>query len=493
MCGIVGIYSENHVASSIYDSLLMLQHRGQDAAGMSVCDSTGKINSRKSMGYVRDTFHQGHMSRLLGNYGIGHVRYPTAGGGGKEFAQPMYVNSPYGISIAHNGNLTNSKTLARELFHAEMRHLNTDSDSEVLLNIFAHELGKQKAILPSKKHFFQAVRKTHTRCQGAYAVVALITGFGLVAFRDPRGIRPLVIGEKNGNLKKEYIVASENAAFSALGFKTLRDVEPGEAIYIDADGNLHSEQCSKSSKSTPCIFEYVYLSRPDSTLDEISVYKARMRMGQKLAKKILRLNPNHDIDVVIPIPDSSTTAALQLAAALKLPYRQGFVKNRYVGRTFIMPNQEERKKSVRRKLNILDLEFKDKNVLLVDDSIVRGTTSKRIIEMAKEAGAKKVYFSSAAPPVKFQNLYGIDMAATNELIASGKTDEEVANAIGADWLIYQDLKDLIDSAREGNPAIENFEISIFDGNYPTSISSDYLEDLEVTRGDETKVAREKSS
>ena len=493
MCGIVGIYSENHVASSIYDSLLMLQHRGQDAAGMSVCDSTGKINSRKSMGYVRDTFHQGHMSRLLGNYGIGHVRYPTAGGGGKEFAQPMYVNSPYGISIAHNGNLTNSKSLARELFHAEMRHLNTDSDSEVLLNIFAHELGKQKAILPSKKHFFQAVRKTHTRCQGAYAVVALITGFGLVAFRDPRGIRPLVIGEKDGNLKKEYIVASENAAFSALGFKTLRDVEPGEAIYIDADGNLHSEQCSKSSKSTPCIFEYVYLSRPDSTLDEISVYKARMRMGQKLAKKILRLNPNHDIDVVIPIPDSSTTAALQLAAALKLPYRQGFVKNRYVGRTFIMPNQEERKKSVRRKLNILDLEFKDKNVLLVDDSIVRGTTSKRIIEMAKEAGAKKVYFSSAAPPVKFQNLYGIDMAATNELIASGKTDEEVAKAIGADWLIYQDLKDLIDSAREGNPAIENFEISIFDGNYPTSISSDYLEDLEVTRGDETKVAREKSS
>ncbi len=493
MCGIVGIYSEDHVASSIYDSLLMLQHRGQDAAGMSVCELTGKINTRKSMGYVRDAFQQVHMNRLLGNYGIGHVRYPTAGGGGKEFAQPMYVNSPYGISIAHNGNLTNSKDLARELFHAEMRHINTDSDSEVLLNIFAHELGKQKAILPSKKHFFQAVRKTHVRCQGAYAVVALITGFGLVAFRDPRGIRPLVIGEKDGPTKKEYIVASENASFSALGFKTLRDVGPGEAIYIDVDGNLHSEQCSDGSQPTPCIFEYVYLARPDSTLDEISVYKARMRMGQKLAKKILRLNPNHDIDVVIPIPDSSTTAALQLAAALKLPYRQGFVKNRYVGRTFIMPNQEERKKSVRRKLNILDLEFKDKNVLLVDDSIVRGTTSKRIIEMAKQAGAKKVYFSSAAPPVKFQNLYGIDMAATNELIAYGKTEEEVADAIGADWLIYQDLKDLIDSAREGNPAIENFEVSIFDGKYPTSISPDYLEDLEVTRGDETKVAREKSS
>ena len=493
MCGIVGIYSETHVASSIYDSLLMLQHRGQDAAGMVVCDETGRLNSRKSMGYVRDTFQQRHMNKLLGNYGIGHVRYPTAGGAGKEFAQPMYVNSPYGISLAHNGNLTNSKVLARELFHAEMRHLNTDSDSEVLLNIFAHELGKQRAILPSKKHFFKAVKKTHIRCQGAYAVVALITGFGLLAFRDPRGIRPLVIGVKDGLSKKEYIIASENASFSALGFKTLRDVYPGEAVYIDVEGNLHSDQCSENAEPTPCIFEYVYLARPDSTLDEISVYKARMRMGQKLAKKILKLKPEHDIDVVIPIPDSSTTAALQLAAALKLPYRQGFVKNRYVGRTFIMPNQEERKKSVRRKLNILDLEFKEKNVLLVDDSIVRGTTSKRIIEMAKEAGANKVYFSSAAPPVKFQNLYGIDMAATNELIASGRTDEEVAKEIGADWLIYQDLDDLIDSAQEGNPMIKNFEMSIFDGKYPTSISSDYLEDLESSRKDDQKVAREKSN
>jgi amidophosphoribosyltransferase len=405
----------------------------------------------------------------------------------------MYVNSPYGISIAHNGNLTNSKTLARELFHAEMRHLNTDSDSEVLLNIFAHELGKQRAILPSKKHFFQAVRKTHSRCHGAYAVVALITGFGLLAFRDPRGIRPLVIGEKEGPTKKEYIIASENASFSALGFKTLRDVNPGEAVFIDVEGNLHSNQCADNAQATPCIFEYVYLARPDSTLDEISVYKARMRMGQKLAKKIVSLNPDHDIDVVIPIPDSSTTAALQLAAALKLPYRQGFVKNRYIGRTFIMPNQEERKKSVRRKLNILDLEFQGKNVLLVDDSIVRGTTSKRIIEMAREAGAKKVYFSSAAPPVRFQNLYGIDMAATNELIASGRTDEEVAKEIGADWLIYQDLEDLIACAKEGNPSIENFEMSIFNGEYPTSISAEYLADLESTRKDEQKLAREKSN
>ena len=493
MCGIVGIYSETHVASAIYDSLLMLQHRGQDAAGMVVCNEMGRRNSRKSMGYVRDAFQQSHMNKLLGNYGIGHVRYPTAGGAGKEFAQPMYVNSPYGISLAHNGNLTNSKALARELFHAEMRHLNTDSDSEVLLNIFAHELGKQRAILPSKKHFFQAVRKTHSRCQGAYAVVALITGFGLLAFRDPRGIRPLVIGEKDGPTKKEYIIASENASFSALGFKTLRDVNPGEAVFIDVDGNLHSQQCAEHSKATPCLFEYVYLARPDSTLDKISVYKARMRMGQKLAKKIVELNPNHDIDVVIPIPDSSTTAALQLAAALKLPYRQGFVKNRYIGRTFIMPNQEERQKSVRRKLNILDLEFQGKNVLLVDDSIVRGTTCKRIIEMAREAGAKKVYFSSAAPPVRFQNLYGIDMAATNELIASGKTDEEVAKEIGADWLIYQDLEDLIACAKEGNPSIEDFEMSIFNGEYPTSISDEYLAELELLRQDHQKIAREKSN
>ena len=491
MCGIVGISSETHVASSIYESLLMLQHRGQDAAGMVVCDNEGRLHSRKSMGYVRDVFHQSHMNKLVGHYGIGHVRYPTAGGAGKEFAQPMYVNSPYGISLAHNGNLTNSKPLARELFHAEMRHLNTDSDSEVLLNIFAHELGKQRAILPSTKHFFQAVKKTHSRCHGAYAVLALITGFGLLAFRDPRGIRPLVIGERQGKAQKEYIIASENSSFSALGYTTLRDVAPGEAVFIDTLGQLHSQQCADNPEPTPCLFEYVYLARPDSTLDQISVYKARMRMGQKLANKITKLNPDHDIDVVIPIPDSSTTAALQVATELNIPYRDGFVKNRYIGRTFIMPYQEEREKSVRRKLNILDLEFKGKNVLLVDDSIVRGTTSQKIIEMAKEAGANKVYFSSAAPPVKFQNLYGIDMAATDELIASGRTEEEVAEVIGADWLIYQDLEDLIASAQEGNPEIKNFEISIFNGEYPTSISNEYLQDLEASRQDTKKLSREK--
>ena len=491
MCGIVGISSETHVASSIYESLLMLQHRGQDAAGMVVCDNEGRLHSRKSMGYVRDVFHQSHMNKLVGHYGIGHVRYPTAGGAGKEFAQPMYVNSPYGISLAHNGNLTNSKALARELFHAEMRHLNTDSDSEVLLNIFAHELGKQRAILPSTKHFFQAVKKTHSRCHGAYAVLALITGFGLLAFRDPRGIRPLVIGERQGKTQKEYIIASENSSFSALGYTTLRDVAPGEAVFIDTLGQLHSQQCADNPEPTPCLFEYVYLARPDSTLDQISVYKARMRMGQKLANKITKLNPDHDIDVVIPIPDSSTTAALQVATELNIPYRDGFVKNRYIGRTFIMPYQEEREKSVRRKLNILDLEFKGKNVLLVDDSIVRGTTSQKIIEMAKEAGANKVYFSSAAPPVKFQNLYGIDMAATDELIASGRTEEEVAGVIGADWLIYQDHEDLIASAQEGNPEIKNFEISIFNGEYPTSISNEYLQALEASRQDTEKLSREK--
>lgn len=344
MCGIVGISAETNVAAEIYDSLLMLQHRGQDAAGMVVCDSEDKLSSRKSMGYVRDVFQQSHMEKLIGNYGIGHVRYPTAGGTGKEFAQPMYVNSPYGISLAHNGNLTNSKELANELFHAEMRHLNTDSDSEVLLNIFAHELAKQREIYPSAEHVFKAVSKTHRRCDGAYAVIALITGHGILAFRDNNGIRPLSIGIRKGKERDEYIVASEDALFTSQGFDKLRDVEPGEAIFIDKKGNLFSQQCAENPQKRPCIFEFVYFSRPDSKIDEISVYKARMRMGSKLAKLIKSINPDHDIDVVIPIPDSSSTSALQLAVDLDVPYREGFVKNRYIGRTFIMPYQEERKK-----------------------------------------------------------------------------------------------------------------------------------------------------
>jgi amidophosphoribosyltransferase len=492
MCGIVGISAETNVAAEIYDSLLMLQHRGQDAAGMVVCDAQDKLNSRKSMGYVRDVFQQRHMNKLIGNYGIGHVRYPTAGGTGKEFAQPMYVNSPYGISIVHNGNLTNSKELGVQLFHAEMRHLNTDSDSEVLLNIFAHELGKQREIYPSAEHIFKAVSKTHRRCDGAYAVLALITGHGILAFRDNNAIRPLSIGIRKGETRDEYIIASEDALFESQGFKKLRDVEPGEAVYIDKKGNFHSQQCSDEPKKRPCIFEYVYFSRPDSKIDEISVYKARMRMGSKLAELIKKNNPDHDIDVVIPIPDSSTTAALQLAVDLNVPYREGFVKNRYIGRTFIMPYQEERRKSVRRKLNILDLEFEGKNVLLVDDSIVRGTTSRKIIEMAKEAGAKKVYFASAAPAIKYQNLYGIDMPATSELIAANRTDEEVAREIGADWLVYQTLEDLIETCQFGNPDIKEFETSIFTGEYITPLGDTYLEDLEISRQDEVKAQREKA-
>jgi amidophosphoribosyltransferase len=493
MCGIVGISAETNVAAEIYDSLLMLQHRGQDAAGMVVCDSEDKLSSRKSMGYVRDVFQQSHMEKLIGNYGIGHVRYPTAGGTGKEFAQPMYVNSPYGISLAHNGNLTNSKELANELFHAEMRHLNTDSDSEVLLNIFAHELAKQREIYPSAEHVFKAVSKTLRRCDGAYAVIALITGHGILAFRDNNGIRPLSIGIRKGKERDEYIVASEDALFTSQGFDKLRDVEPGEAIFIDKKGNLFSQQCAENPQKRPCIFEFVYFSRPDSKIDEISVYKARMRMGSKLAKLIKSINPDHDIDVVIPIPDSSSTSALQLAVDLDVPYREGFVKNRYIGRTFIMPYQEERKKSVRRKLNILDLEFAGKNVLLVDDSIVRGTTSKKIIEMAKEAGAKKVYFASAAPAIKYQNLYGIDMPDTSELIAANRTNDEVAEEIGADWLVYQTLEDLIDTVHVGNPDIKEFETSIFTGNYITPLGENYLKDLENSRQDEVKAQREKAA
>ena len=492
MCGIVGISAESNVAGEIYDSLLMLQHRGQDAAGMVVCNQEDKLNSRKSMGYVRDVFQQQHMDKLIGNYGIGHVRYPTAGGNGKEFSQPMYVNSPYGISLAHNGNLTNSKQLSNELFHAEMRHLQTDSDSEVLLNIFAHELGKQREIYPSAEHIFKAVSKTHIRCDGAYAVLALITGHGMLAFRDNNGIRPLSIGIRKGKTRDEYIIASEDSLFISLGFNKLRDIDPGEAVFINKNGELFSQQCSDNPSKRPCIFEYVYFSRPDSKIDEISVYKARMRMGSKLAEQIKKINQDHDIEVVIPIPDSSTIAAHQLAVDLGVPYREGFVKNRYIGRTFIMPYQEERKKSVRRKLNILDLEFKGKNVLLVDDSIVRGTTSSKIIEMARDAGANKVYFASAAPAIKYQNLYGIDMPATAELIASNKCDEEVAKKINADWLIYQTLEDLIQAVQEGNPEINEFETSIFTGRYITPLVKNYLEELENSRKDELKVQREKS-
>jgi amidophosphoribosyltransferase len=432
------------------------------------------------------------MLTLKGQMGIGHVRYPTAGSEDRELSQPMYVNSPYGISIAHNGNLTNSEELSDILVNENLRHLNTDSDSEVLLNIFAYELQKQGSVKPSANDIFAAVRATHERLRGAYSVVIMINGVGVVGFRDPFGIRPLILGSKeNDLLGKDYIVASESTVLKSLGFDVIDDISAGSAVFISSVGDMEIESCVDSPVPTPCIFEYVYLARPDAEIDKISVHKSRLRMGEALAKKIVNLNPDHDIDVVIPIPDSSTTSALQLASTLGIKYREGFVKNRYIGRTFIMPFQEKREKSVRQKLNPIDLEFHGKVVLLVDDSIVRGTTSRQIIEMARSSGAKKVYFASAAPPIRYQNVYGIDMAATTELVAHNRTEEEVEDYIGADWLVYQSLEDLIGAAQQGNEDIKQFDCSIFDGKYVTSdIDEKYLRKLEDSRNDRTKLLRQ---
>ncbi len=488
MCGIVGIAGHAPVNQMLYDGLTMLQHRGQDAAGIVTCED-GRLFLRKENGMVRDVFQTRHMMRLVGNFGIGHVRYPTAGTSSSAEAQPFYVNSPYGITLAHNGNLTNAHEISENLFKSDLRHINTDSDSEVLLNVFAHELQALGKETPTEKEVFEAVRRVHERCKGAYAVVAMITGHGLLGFRDPNGIRPLIYGERQDDQgRTEYMIASESVALTSLGFRIVRDVLPGEAIYIDSDGVLHSQQCAAHPVYTPCIFEYVYFARPDSTIDNISVYKSRMRMGEKLAQKIIReWGENHGIDVVIPIPDTSRTAALELANVLGVKYREGFMKNRYIGRTFIMPGQQQRKKSVRQKLNPVELEFRDKNVLLVDDSIVRGTTCHEIIQMARESGARQVFFASAAPPVMFPNVYGIDMPAKSELIASGHSVEEVRDIIGADRLIYQDLEDLIASAREGNPGIERFDCAVFDGHYVTGdIDDAYLARLEQHRNDKAK-------
>ena len=487
MCGVVGVVSKSEVSQTIYDALTILQHRGQDTAGIATCKED-KFFLRKQLGLVRDVFREQHMLRLRGPMGIGHVRYPTAGSQDRELAQPMYVNSPYGISISHNGNLTNSEELSKVLIEEDLRHLNTDSDSEVLLNVFAHELQKQGSSEPSPKEIFTAVRATHKRVRGAYSTVIMINGIGLVGFRDPFGIRPLIVGRKDNDLLgSEYMIASESIVLDVLGFEVMNDVSAGEAVFVNLDGEIHIQACIDNPIHTPCIFEYVYLARPDAVIDKISVHKSRLRMGEALAEKIMKTIPDHDIDVVIPIPDSSTTSALQLASTLGLKYREGFVKNRYIGRTFIMPFQEKREKSVRQKLNPIELEFEGKVVLLVDDSIVRGTTSRKIIEMARTAGAKKVYFASAAPPIRYQNVYGIDMAATTELIAHQRTEEEVCASIGADWLIYQDLDDLIQAASEGNPNIQQFECSIFDGNYVTSdIDAGYLKNLERNRNDKTK-------
>jgi amidophosphoribosyltransferase len=489
MCGLIGIVGKSNVNQAIYDALTVLQHRGQDAAGIMTFDS-GNFNQRKSEGLVRDVFRQHHMQRLRGNIGIGHVRYPTAGSAGAALAQPFYVNSPYGIGLAHNGNLTNSEALTEELFQTDLRHLNTDSDSELLLNVFAHELQKLGKLKPTEEEIFTAVSGVHQRCRGGYTAVAMVANYGVVGFRDPNGIRPLVVGEREVNGGREYMLASESVALDVLGFTLIRDVAAGEAVYITAEGKMYSRQCSASANLTPCIFEHVYFARPDSFMDGISVYKTRLRQGEYLARKILALRPDHDIDVVIPIPDTSRIAAQSMAHVLGLKFREGLMKNRYIGRTFIMPGQNQRKKSVRQKLNAISLEFKGKNVMLVDDSIVRGTTCRQIIEMARDAGAKKVYFASAAPPVRYPNVYGIDMPSAGELIAHDRDEAEICELIGADWLVYQDLEDLIASSREGNPAIENYDCSVFDGSYTTGdVDRGYLDRIDALRNDDAQSQR----
>jgi len=490
MCGIIGIVGKSPVNQAIYDSLTVLQHRGQDAAGIVTCDG-GQLSLRKDNGLVRDVFRTRHMKKLKGNMGIGHVRYPTAGSSSSAEAQPFYVNSPFGIVLGHNGNLTNAHELKKELFLQDRRHINTTSDSEILLNIFAHELLIQDALDVSPEDVFAAVSGVHRRCKGAYGVVAMIAGVGILAFRDPHGIRPVVFGYRKTKKGREVMVASESVALDTQGFSLERDLEPGEALFVDADGAVHSQQCAEEPALTPCIFEHVYFARPDSVMDNIFVHKSRMRMGEKLARKIEREWPDQDIDVVIPIPDTSRTSAMELAHELGVKYREGFIKNRYIGRTFIMPGQELRKKSVRQKLNPIAAEFKGKNVLLVDDSIVRGTTSREIVQMARDVGAKKVYFASAAPAIRYPNIYGIDMPSSEELIAYGRTEDEVGDAIGADRMIYQELQDLIAAVGKGNKKIKEFDCSVFTGEYVTEVSQEYLDQLKDSRGDKKKEQRVK--
>jgi amidophosphoribosyltransferase len=486
MCGIVGIMGKGPANQQVYDALTVLQHRGQDAAGIATCGA-GELCVRKASGLVRDVFQQHHMLELKGNAGIGHVRYPTAGCDSASEAQPFYVNAPYGICLAHNGNLTNAAELAEVLTREDLRHLNTSSDSEVLLNVLASELQRIGTPRVSAADVFAAVNAVYRRCRGGFAVVAMIVGHGILGFRDPNGIRPLVLGRREGADGPEWMLASESIALASLAYKLVRDVAPGEAVFIDEQGRLSSQRCVTSGRHTPCIFEYVYFARPDSKIDNISVYRARMRMGDRLAEKILRERPDHDIDVVVPIPDTSRTSALQLAQRLGLKYREGFTKNRYIGRTFIMPGQQLRAQSVRRKLNAIDFEFRGKNVLLVDDSIVRGTTSAQIVELAREAGAARVYFASAAPPVRFPNVYGIDIPAAHELVAAGRTVEEVGREIGADWLIYQDLADLISACQHEDAGVLEFDTSCFSGEYVTGdVTEKYLERLKRERSDEAK-------
>jgi amidophosphoribosyltransferase len=483
MCGIVGVVSSQPVNQLLYDGLQLLQHRGQDAAGIVTMDGS-KFHMHKGMGMVRDVFRTRDMRNLLGNVGIGHVRYPTAGSAASPAeAQPFYVNSPFGIVLGHNGNLTNTDELQQDMFMEDLRHVNTGSDSEVLLNVLAHEL--QEAVHGHRltvDDVFKAVSGVHRRCRGAYAVVAMIAGYGLLAFRDPNGIRPLVFGTQVSATGQDWMVASESVALEAMGFRVQGDVSPCEAILVTLDGEVHTRVCTPKGKFTPCIFEYVYFARPDSVMDGASVYETRLRMGEYLADKIQRQFGHLKIDVVVPIPDTSRPSALQLAKKLNISYREGFIKNRYIGRTFIMPGQGVRKKSVRQKLNAMSMEFRGKNVLLVDDSIVRGTTSREIIQMARDSGARAVYFASASPPVRFPNVYGIDMPTRAELLADGRTDEEIAREIGADAVIYQDLPDLIKAIQEVNPKLTAFDASCFDGKYITGdVTEEYLAKLEGMR------------
>ncbi|UUX94625.1 amidophosphoribosyltransferase [Aquabacterium sp. J223] len=483
MCGIVGVISKSPVNQLIYDALLLLQHRGQDAAGM-VTMQGSKCFMHKARGMVRDVFRTRNMRALPGNVGLGQVRYPTAGNAySEEEAQPFYVNAPFGIVLVHNGNLTNAHALKAELFDIDRRHINTESDTEVLLNVLAHELekaGSHQALTPEA--VFTAVRSVHRRIRGSYAVIALIAGHGLLAFRDPYGIRPLVMGEAVTDEGREVMLASESVALEGTGHTVLRDVAPGEAVFIDEQGRLHAQQCAEAPTLQPCMFEFVYLARPDSVMDGVSVYQARLNMGETLAQRVISTMPPSEIDVVIPIPESSRPSAMQLAQKIGKPYREGFVKNRYVGRTFIMPGQAVRKKSVRQKLNAIVQEFKGRNVLLVDDSIVRGTTSKEIVQMAREAGARKVYLASAAPPVRFPNVYGIDMPTKDELIAHGRSIEEIRQFVGADALIYQDVEAMKRVVRQINPRLQGFEASCFDGCYVTGdVSAEDFKAIEAQR------------
>jgi amidophosphoribosyltransferase len=499
MCGIVGVISKAPVNQLIYDALLLLQHRGQDAAGIVTMEGT-KCFMHKARGMVRDVFRTRNMRGLPGKVGLGQVRYPTAGNAySEEEAQPFYVNAPFGIVLVHNGNLTNAPALRKELFDVDRRHINTDSDTEVLLNILAHELdmaarGATQERPLSPEEVFSAVRAVHKRLKGSYAVVALIAGYGLLAFRDPYGIRPLCFGVSSSEDGDAVMVASESVAIEGTGHKVSRDVAPGEAIFVDMQGVLHAEQCADNPSLNPCMFEFVYLARPDSVMDGVSVYQARLNMGETLAQRLISTMPPNEIDVVIPIPESSRPSAMQLAQKIGKPYREGFVKNRYVGRTFIMPGQGVRKKSVRQKLNAIGVEFKGRNVLLVDDSIVRGTTSKEIVQMARDAGARKVYMASAAPPVRFPNVYGIDMPTNAELIAHNRSIEEIRQFIGADALIYQDVAAMKRVVGALNPRIQSFEASCFDGHYITGdVSAADFDAIATQRKTQSTQAEEEDS